>query len=604
MRLRQFRVQNFRNIVDSGPINVLDITAFVGQNEAGKSNLFEALYCLNPIIPESYKPNEDWPVDRWGERASADGNQVCSAEFVLSPEEILEAFQAAALIDPLGQPAREEGIGVETAVLPIPHEARITACRAYGGITTLAFHASGADKLDATKLNRWMVERLPKFVLVREYEMSGETVELDQLSQRLRSAGNNRQALSNEDQTILIILDLAQVNLDDFIAKGQTPEGRTIRSFDKRSASAYLTQQFQKLWTQKKVRFDVEVDGNTLNIFAEDEEFGMPVRLKRRSTGFRWYVSFAWKFTHTTKGQFKNCVLLLEEPGIHLHYSGQKDLIDTFDRLSHDNSILYTTHLASMVDLENPERVRIVEGRDHHLAITDGVVSSQRAPMAVIERSLGLTGSLSGMLGHRQVLIVEGGSDALVIQKLSALLARDGKGLSDQIFLWPAQTASKTPMYAAFAIGQQWDSGVLLDSDEEGRKAKAQIKANYVDKLAEHHQKRFRMMMLGDAAGLKKTDAAIEDVFPEEFYVECVNSAFGIAIKLAELPVDGSDMITKRVEQVLKLSYGHSELDKQRVLWQMLLRFDQWKKVEDLPGDTAKHAAMLFAGINRGFAPA
>jgi hypothetical protein len=155
-----------------------------------------------------------------------------------------------------------------------------------------------------------------------------------------------------------------------------------------------LTKQFQKLWTQKNVRFDIEVDGNTLNIFAEDNEIGMPVRLKRRSTGFRWYVSFAWKFTHATRGEFKDCILLLEEPGVHLHYSGQKDLLDTFESLSKDNVILYTTHLASMVDLANPERVRIVESRNHHLGITQGVVSSSRAPMAVIERSLGLTGDL------------------------------------------------------------------------------------------------------------------------------------------------------------------------------------------------------------------
>jgi hypothetical protein len=31
--------------------------------------------------------------------------------------------------------------------------------------------------------------------------------------------------------------------------------------------------------------------------------------------------------------------------------------------------------------------------------------------------------------------------------------------LSDRIYLWPAQGAPNTPMYAAFAVGQGWDSG-------------------------------------------------------------------------------------------------------------------------------------------------
>ena len=586
------------------------VTAFVGQNEAGKSNLFEALYCLNPVTPEVYKPDEDWPVDQWEGKATANGKEVCSAEFALSEAEIRDLFTFAAPTSappPAEAPPpadTPEGSPTPTgpSPIPLPKSATVVARRAYGGETSYEIRADDAQKLDPEKFKKWIGEKLPKFVLVREYEMSGEQVELDQLKQRLANAGNNRQSLSNDDQTILIILDLAAINLEEFIGKGQTTEGRTVRSFDKRSASSYLTKQFKKLWTQKNVRFDIDVDGTTLNIFAEDQEIGMPVRLKRRSTGFRWYVSFAWKFTHATRGEFKDCILLLEEPGIHLHYSGQKDLLDTFENLSKDNTILYTTHLASMVDLANPERVRIVESRNHHLGITQGVVSSSRGPMAVIERSLGLTGDLSGMLGNRQVLIVEGGTDALILQKLSGLLSKNGKGLSDHVFLWPAQTASKTPMYAAFAIGQKWDAGVLLDTDPEGNLAREKIKTQYLVKLATDQQSRFRVLMLGKATGIKKTDAAIEDLFPDEFYLECVNAAFGIAINIADLPQDGSDMITKRIEHVLKTRYDNKALDKYRVFAQMLRRFDQWTKMEDLPDDTAERAAELFATINRTFA--
>jgi hypothetical protein len=195
--------------------------------------------------------------------------------------------------------------------------------------------------------------------------------------------------MTNDEQTVSIILDLAKINLPDWLAKGQNKEGRTIRAFDKKQASAFLSKQFQDLWLQKDVSFDIEIDATTLNIFAQDKNVGMPVRLSRRSTGFRWHVSFAWKFTHASNGQYKNCILLLEEPGIHLHYSAQRDLLRVFERLRGSNTILYTTHLASMVDLGYPERVRIVEAKDHHAVVRAGVVSSQRAPMAVIEMCLG-----------------------------------------------------------------------------------------------------------------------------------------------------------------------------------------------------------------------
>src|SRR5690606_40577301 len=98
--------------------------------------------------------------------------------------------------------------------------------------------------------------------------------------------------------------------------------------------------------------------------------------------------------------------------------------------------------------------------------------STQRAPMAVIEQSLGLTGDHSGILGSRQVLIVEGGGDAVVLHKLSGLLKAAGKeGLSDRIHLWPADGGSKTPMYAGFAIGQGWGAGVRRANDGAGEPA-------------------------------------------------------------------------------------------------------------------------------------
>jgi hypothetical protein len=51
MQLKYFKVTKCRNVWDSGWIDINKITAFVGQNEAGKSNLFEALYRINPFVP-------------------------------------------------------------------------------------------------------------------------------------------------------------------------------------------------------------------------------------------------------------------------------------------------------------------------------------------------------------------------------------------------------------------------------------------------------------------------------------------------------------------------------------------------------------------------
>jgi hypothetical protein len=156
-------------------------------------------------------------------------------------------------------------------------------------------------------------------------------------------------------------------------------------------------------------------------------------------------------------------------------------------------------------------------------------------------------------------------------------------------------------MYAAFAVGQGWDSGVLLDTDCEGHAAKKKIDDLVLKELAAEQQARFRVFMLGNAADIKKTDAAIEDLFDDHFYIDCVNTAFGIAIKEADLPVDGSDMITRRVERVLIERYGNRELDKRRVMSEILRRFDGWERMSDLTEGTAVRAEKLFKTINNAF---
>src|SRR6266404_6370335 len=372
-KLTKFKVTNFRNVHDSDWIDAGRVTALIGQNEAGKSNLCEALFKLYPFDDSKYDVNFDWPVDLWEKKDPK--AIVCRARFELSKDYSDDFF----------------------------------------------FHFENiAGKYDYNTAWKTVSGSIPKFVYIFDYDMSGQTIELPHLAQRIQQVGYSK--LTSEEQTIKIILDLAKVDIDDFLKRGDTPIGRTLRSYDKRQASAFLTRKFQELWKQKKVDFDIEIDGPTLNIFVQDVGFSMPVRLDRRSTGFRWYVSFAWRFTHATAGEFKDVILLLEEPGIHLHPAGQRDLVQFFNQLGENNQVIYTTHLPSMIDTGTPERVRIVEVRNHHTrVIKKGIVSPSRQPMLVIEAALGLSPSMSDLLGHRSTLIVEGTDDFVILNKLAGV---------------------------------------------------------------------------------------------------------------------------------------------------------------------------------------
>ena len=65
MKVTKFRVENFRNIDDSGWIPTEQVTAFVGRNESGKTTLLKALHKFNPATPEPVNPQRDFPRDRY-----------------------------------------------------------------------------------------------------------------------------------------------------------------------------------------------------------------------------------------------------------------------------------------------------------------------------------------------------------------------------------------------------------------------------------------------------------------------------------------------------------------------------------------------------------
>ena len=90
MKLKMFRVQNFRSFSDSGWITCQDITAVTGVNEAGKSNLLKALWKLKPAFQTDNKIlNSDLPRDRIDELMDAERlPEFVSAKFKLETRDL------------------------------------------------------------------------------------------------------------------------------------------------------------------------------------------------------------------------------------------------------------------------------------------------------------------------------------------------------------------------------------------------------------------------------------------------------------------------------------------------------------------------------------
>ena len=73
---------NFRSVTDSGWVDVDDVTALIGVNESGKSNLLLALWKLKPASEGDIQPTSDYPKKRFGDIREEPGEfPFVTAEF-------------------------------------------------------------------------------------------------------------------------------------------------------------------------------------------------------------------------------------------------------------------------------------------------------------------------------------------------------------------------------------------------------------------------------------------------------------------------------------------------------------------------------------------
>ena len=88
MLLKSFRVTEFRSVEDSGWIDAEQVTALIGTNESGKTNILLPLWKLNPVEDGAIDLKDDLPRDKFHiYRDSSDKPIFIRAKYELSDDE-------------------------------------------------------------------------------------------------------------------------------------------------------------------------------------------------------------------------------------------------------------------------------------------------------------------------------------------------------------------------------------------------------------------------------------------------------------------------------------------------------------------------------------
>jgi AAA15 family ATPase/GTPase len=509
LKATRFRVQNFRNLDDSGWIPLESVTCFLGRNESGKTALLKALHKFNAANGEQYVPLKDFPRDRYNKEYSDTAwFPVCSVEFELAddvenlmrdvapdlsniphsvvatryyrhelhldfdpalpdddlrPTEALAAIAAfTAGVRRLQAPdaAQEDSTqAMRTALLNWGSnwETRLKAQETLRNpegvkaLNTIKQEANGKSQpLTATliekllqsiesvieeaqrepleaRLRKVIVENLPVFIYFDDYGVLDSAIYLPRFLEDVKRT-------PNESRTRTIAAMFKHVNVSPekitelgrekaATAKhaGQVPTPAAIegdrknkeeRAIILNSASIDISKRFSTWWRQRRHKIRYHADGDYFRIWiSDDRRPEVEIELEERSKGFQWFFSFYLVFLVESEEGHKDAVLLLDEPGLHLHPTAQQELIEFFEVLSEKNPLLYSTHSPFLIDGDHLSRVRpVTEDESGHSTIAVGYWPPDRETIFPLWAAAGYA-MMINLFEHKKNLLVEGMTD-------------------------------------------------------------------------------------------------------------------------------------------------------------------------------------------------
>lgn len=483
-----------------------DITAIVGANEAGKSQLLSAIKAAltgAPIERADFCRYSDlYSVMMGGIRLPEFGGTYQVEADEIDDISLLSGVAEFSLYRPGDKPPflvvdnrRVEidatDLSTLEARLPTFHELR----------TDLAIPDSVSIRQLAGRPRTILQDRRRRTELLDVLsELAGSTeavvgqAVLPVLSSGLDEASRAAELRRQEEFELArkLLVDVARVDSSTFSELEQAiaseREGQVAAIVGGINSAIHENLNVQRWWTQDR-DFDLLVEAREQELaFTIQDRTASKYSFAERSQGLRFFLSYFVQLSAHRLNNSQPDVLLLDEPDAFLSSVGQQDLL----RVLHEyalpenggarSQVVYVTHSPFLIDKNAPHRIRVLDkgAEDEGTRVVKDAANNRYEPL---RSSLGTHVAETAFIGG-QNLFVEGAGDQILIAGLAAHLARrrgatDGGLDLNAVTVVASGGADGIPYLVYLARGRDTIKPacvVLLDGDESGRNAERVLK--------------------------------------------------------------------------------------------------------------------------------
>ena len=469
MKLKKFRIKNFKSIVDSGDCYLTDtITILAGKNESGKTSILEALedFDTDIKIRESAKPIK-----------SPGAVPEISITFNVEKETIKE------VLTEIGSTQKTASDTELEVIKTFPDS------YAFGKTTDKndIFGAEDIKKAQESISNRWdkiksLYTKYPQLGgTFFDFEFSDLTSEKALFSTFKNAITPNIPQIDEKEREtlngLLTEVETEIKNLDGFIAvednffkalKKWIPNFVFFNSFDdvfpnkipfteletnewikdlsvisdldvltiknspardkqkhKKDVNIVINKSYEKFWTQDIKNLSVDWDSSDLYFWIEEDGYLYEPSL--RSKGMQWHLAFYIKVSARAKEDTPN-IILIDEPGLFLHAKAQEDILRLLEDSAKEVQLIFSTHSPYLLEADKLNQIRLIhrtkkagtkiENKVHALA--------DKETLTPIMTAIGLElNSGINTLDKVNNIVVEGASDLYYLNAFKKILAKD-----------------------------------------------------------------------------------------------------------------------------------------------------------------------------------
>ena len=257
------------------------------------------------------------------------------------------------------------------------------------------------------------------------------------------------------------------------------------RDDDARTVLKQVNKTLQETFTEKwRDLSGVEEIDQTEITFHESKKYfeikvtekdGTTFSVHERSKGAIWYLAFLMKTEFRRKklreGSGKP-IYLIDEPASNLHSTAQLNMVNDFEKLVEDTTVIYTTHSQYLISQSNVKNTYVVSRSDGSVSCArwGDYIKGRDAKISYYQPLYDCLKIVPNSfdIPWDHAIITEGPSDATTLEVMQLILGEEATHV-----IYPGSSAGNLSTLISLNIGWSANFKVLLDSDSEGKKQKA-----------------------------------------------------------------------------------------------------------------------------------